>query len=599
MPPPKLLLSLFLLSFLTSSIAWEWPANSTEPIDYCYPDQVHISLGDAYYNSQYGFNASVNEPNSTLMIVWQTQANCDIFYVMIKSKEDSSFVLNVTAKDIWIEFLNETISVDMNKNGQNGSYATYSHTAMISNLIPGKSYNYEIFQTNGPTSAGPFTFTLPAISAKDQDGPISFVVYGDVDTAGNNITYDALKSLQDKNPNALAFQMFLGDLGYEIFSDNGLRGEYCYNGWQALHSSWPFMVTPGNHERYKNFTFLNFRTRMPLYNKTKNHYYSFNVGKMHIIALNYYLYDQETDFIREQMFEWMEADLAAANATRNERPWIIITTHQPIYCSLNDPDDQPRKRCFNFYERYSRFDEIYYKYRVDLVLQGHAHIWERTTPLYQNKTQNYETYSEGQKKNFIINPKAPVYTLESATGNSYYMGRSGEYENYTVNINETLGYTIVTVVNGSSIRYEHFASKTGELLDYFYLNKGDEYKAFNLVPIVLNPAEIIENPNDPDKSDTGEDTDDDNTEDDPEKNDGDNETGKVEKIEGKTNSVYWIIFGGFISIGLITGICLFRRSKQKEYARFPKDIGANVIHQLHGGGSSAGEIVVDMQNEAI
>jgi len=369
----------------------------------------------------------------------------------------------------------------------------------------------------------------------------------------------------------------LGDIGYDIFSENGKRGEYCYNGWQSLHASWPFMVTPGNHERYKNYTFLNIRTRMPLYNKTKNHYFSFNVGQMHIIALNYYFYNVEPEELREQMFEWMEADLKAANASRNERPWIIVTTHQPIYCSLNDPDDEHLKRCYNFYERYTRFDEIYYKYRVDLVLQGHAHIWERMTPLYKNQTQNYQTWAKDSQKNYIINPEAPVYTLESATGNSYYMGHPGDLESYTMNIDSTLSYTTVTLVNGSSLKYEHFDSNTGNLMDYFYLNKGEEYTAFDLVPVILNNKGNNNN-----------------------RGNGDNEPAIEIKVEGKTNSVYWIIFGAFISVGLIAGFFIWRRSK-KEYAKFPREIGANVIQQLHahGGNSSTGEIGVDIQQDAI
>jgi len=120
---------------------------------------------------------------------------------------------------------------------------------------------------------------------------------------------------------------------------------------------------------------------MPLYNKTSNHYYSFNVGKLHIVALNYYFYQDGGDDIKQRMVEWIEEDLKAANATRDERPWIIVTSHQPIYCSLNDPNDKERKRCYHFYERNVVFDELYYKYRVDLVLQGHAHIWERSETL--------------------------------------------------------------------------------------------------------------------------------------------------------------------------------------------------------------------------
>lgn len=78
--------SLFLLLFLryilfilfsqfpSSTMAWEWPKDSSSVVDYCYPDQVHISLGDAYYNSWNNFSSVKEEiSNSSVIIVWQTQ----------------------------------------------------------------------------------------------------------------------------------------------------------------------------------------------------------------------------------------------------------------------------------------------------------------------------------------------------------------------------------------------------------------------------------------------------------------------------------------------------------------------------------------------
>lgn len=45
---------------------------------------------------------------------------------------------------------------------------------------------------------------------------------------------------------------------------------------------------------------------MPLYNKTKNHYFSFNMGPIHFIALDYdfYLKYESTD-IGQEMMNWV------------------------------------------------------------------------------------------------------------------------------------------------------------------------------------------------------------------------------------------------------------------------------------------------------
>jgi hypothetical protein len=126
------------------------------------------------------------------------------------------------------------------------------------------------------------------------------------------------------------------------------------------------------------------RTRMPLYDQSANQYFSFNVGKIHYLFLNYDWYYDNAEFNANQtaMMDFIYNDLNTANATRNIRPWIIIVTHRPIYCSYSSPSDPVDKRCYSFYSQYEMFDEIYYNYRVDLVLQAHVHYWERMGPTY-------------------------------------------------------------------------------------------------------------------------------------------------------------------------------------------------------------------------
>jgi len=480
------LFSLFILllsiSFLTPTTAWVWPSDISNP-NTCYPDQIHISLGDAYYNSINKF-ASVTpntNSNSSVIIVWQTQTLCDNFFVVVQNKE-KTFKLTITSGEIWNELEDEFVSDRKNKmplpNGTllNGTYTSYSHTAYVSGLKTGAFYTYQLFQTNSTNNVSDiFTFTLPEMSPKNTEKPIKFALYADIDTVFTNVTLDAFTKLHGLHPWDIDFHLFLGDLGYDLFSINGLRGEWFYNSWQSVLASYPFMVTPGNHEIYTNYSFLNFRTRMPLYNKTSNHYYSFNVGKAHILAINYYFY-RDNPAHAERMFKWMEDDLKAAVANRNERPWIFIATHQPIYCSLNDLSDEPDKRCYNFYERWARFDELYQKYRVDMVLQGHVHNWERTGPTYKNKSLAYDTWSVEKTNNtHMINPKGPVYTIEGAAGNSYFMAGNAPLADYSKNIDSTLSFSTITIVNSSALKYEHINSQNGKVIDYFFILKGDEY----------------------------------------------------------------------------------------------------------------------------
>jgi len=110
-------------------------------------------------------------------------------------------------------------------------------------------------------------------------------------------------------------------------------------------------------------------------------------------------------------------------------------------------------------------------------------------PIYRNQSLNYSSWSESQRKTHMINPEGPIYTIEGATGNGYYMPGWGSWdderakdsptplENYSINVNSHYGYSTLTIVNGSALKYEHIGSQNGTVIDYFYILKGDEYRA--------------------------------------------------------------------------------------------------------------------------
>ena len=40
------------------------------------------------------------------------------------------------------------------------------------------------------------------------------------------------------------------------------------------------------------------------------------------------------------MQAWLEADLAAANLNRAQRPWVIVYGHRPMYCTTDGDCDE-------------------------------------------------------------------------------------------------------------------------------------------------------------------------------------------------------------------------------------------------------------------
>jgi hypothetical protein len=78
-----------------------------------------------------------------------------------------------------------------------------------------------------------------------------------------------------------------------------------------------------------------------------NHFYSFDVGPVHVIGFSseFYFYINYGWSQMAQQYKWLENDLKEANKPENRalRPWIITMAHRPMYCSTDDNDDCTHK----------------------------------------------------------------------------------------------------------------------------------------------------------------------------------------------------------------------------------------------------------------
>ena len=267
-----------------------------------------------------------------------------------------------------------------------------------------------------------------------------------------------------------------GDLAYDLEDNNGKKGDDFFNIWQPLWTTRPAVLSPGNHDMFDNYSLLDYRFRMPLYNQTKNHYYSFDVGLAHFVAIDHDFYYTVADSqAQERMFSWVENDLIAATSEENRtiRPWVIVFTHRPIYCSVNSMADKPSGRCYNFYGQYAIWDELFHKYGVDLYLSGHVHSYERMGPIYKNQSQHYDVSNDANGVQIISGVSSPIYIVEGGPGNDYYMPSAPiPTLNYSIMTDINVGFSALSIVNETSLYWKRVKSSDGSIIDQFYLNKG-------------------------------------------------------------------------------------------------------------------------------
>ena len=161
------------------------------------------------------------------------------------------------------------------------------------------------------------------------------------------------------------------------------------------------MLCPGNHESQFNFAgYLNWYT-MPSTQSgsTSPFWFSFDYLGIHFLSFSTeHPFDQNST-----QFAWIKQDLIKANSNRDQVPWIIVYGHRPLYCTSVVCSE----RCETEAPVYrSYLEDLLYKQKVDVVMAGHDHNYERTYPIYK---------LQATQKNYN-NPKAPVYIVNGAAG---------------------------------------------------------------------------------------------------------------------------------------------------------------------------------------
>ena len=152
-------------------------------------------------------------------------------------------------------------------------------------------------------------------------------------------------------------------------------------------------IVLGNHEDeddYMNYFGL------------ENQYYSFNQKNVHFLALS-----TETDFDEDsEQYAFAKQDLEKYS----KDPfidWIIVFYHRYIYGSGSGLPEE------------TDFREVYHplfdKYKVDLALQGHLHVYERTYPITFNNDDEDEPIVQDNNPNLYKNPKGTIF-LTVGTG---------------------------------------------------------------------------------------------------------------------------------------------------------------------------------------
>lgn len=252
------------------------------------------------------------------------------------------------------------------------SYEDYRcHKAYKEDLEPGKYY-YKVGSPNAYSEVGSFVVD----NSNDNKFSFGYLTDSQDETmerfeAGYGKT---LRALNKYNPN---FLMFAGDLVNNSYGTWDERPEtykmdewvYAFDCAKEVIMNTTFMSAAGNHEG-NGYTFVNHSTINYAGTSNSGAYYSFDYENAHFVILNTNLYARtDGQALIPAQEKWLEEDLASTDKT-----WKVVMLHGGPYSTGDHTNDGDILTIRN------TLPQIFAKYKVDLVLQGHDHVYTRTMP---------------------------------------------------------------------------------------------------------------------------------------------------------------------------------------------------------------------------
>jgi acid phosphatase type 7 len=288
-----------------------------------------VATASAGHHDPTGVHLSFGDEEDQMVVTWSTAKSTDADVRYAPSDPESSTPANLT--------LSATGTVREFADGGSGRTTRYVHAATLRGLAPGVRYEYQVGDASLEKWSATFWFTSrrDAKQLADQTTPpLRLIALCDI---GLKRSEPVLKLLANEVHGAgkIPPDAFVqcGDFAYDLDSDDGAVGDDFLAAMEPIAAYVPWMTSAGNHENSDNFTHYRERFTMPNKAQTDNHYYSLDLGPVHLVAYNTEAFFWPEMFGAEyaaRMYAWLERDLGSVD--RKKTPWVVVHGHRPMYC---------------------------------------------------------------------------------------------------------------------------------------------------------------------------------------------------------------------------------------------------------------------------
>ena len=339
----------------------------------------------------------------------------------------------------------------------------YVHAA-VDNLHAGRRYYYAVGHHGyEPPASRVASFTTAPTRTK-VPGPFTFTAFGDQGVSRPALRNDGLVAAQDP-----AFHLHAGDLCYADSSGHGHGSDlYQPRAWdqflaqtEPVASSVPWMPTLGNHDMEALYSPDGYGGQRARWDFPDNGpakatgAYSFVYGNVGVVALDSndvsFEIPANHGYTGGTQARWLDRRLKALRA-RPDVDFVVVFHHHCAYSTTVQHGSEGGVR--------AQWVPLFDKYRVDLVINGHNHVYERADTMRAGKARRTPIGD-------TVHPETDgtTYITAGAGGRSLYnFAVPDSYAGHVRNVDEIRSHVsaagdhqVIEKVGWSRVRYTGYS----------------------------------------------------------------------------------------------------------------------------------------------
>jgi 3',5'-cyclic AMP phosphodiesterase CpdA len=333
------------------------------------------------------------DPSRSMVVSWQVPANVTGPYLRFGTAageygEAIPAEARALVSDLAWQKPDHTFSPHLGK-----SVTQYYLHVRLDNLLPGTTYCYVVgHQGYDPTTSGRLgeVATFRTAPTPSSTSAFSFTAFGDQGVGYNAVATNSL--VADLAPQ---FHLAMGDLSYALEGEGGHPGEDAYDArkWDSffaqnepIAAEVPWMVALGNHEMEGWYDYHGYGGARARFTMPDNAWdgstgiYSWRYQNVGLVSLDgndiCYNSPSNLDYTEGKQLAWLKAQLARFRGDPTI-DFIVAYCHQCTYSTSSSNGAELGAQ--------QKWAPLFDQYQVDLVLNGHNHVYERTDPIRAGK----------------------------------------------------------------------------------------------------------------------------------------------------------------------------------------------------------------------